>query len=91
MILSFDPYTNLFVVRQNNILDGPTETPVRDFYIEERKQAHITVSALERAVGLNHPALYNVEMKGKKSPSNSLVAILAGLEGLGFTIRLERV
>lgn len=85
MILTFDPYTDLFV-----ILEGPDRIPVRDFYIRERKISGKAISAVERQAGLNHPALSNVESKASKKPSNSLVAILAGIEALGYTIRLEK-
>jgi hypothetical protein len=56
--------------------------PLREFYITARKEAKITVNKLEQDSGLNRNSLKLVEDK----KSNSIRAMLIGLETLGYVI-----
>lgn len=83
MNLTYDPNTSEFVV----VIDGK-DVKVRDFYCAERQASGIRVGHLQYVVGLPHPTLQTLEHNGNKKRNNSLRAILAGLEGLGYEIVL---
>ena len=73
MKLNFDLIRNEFMVG---------DTPLRDFYIEARKKAHLTIPQVETRSGLQHPTLYQIEAGKYKG----VKALLVALETIGYSI-----
>lgn len=67
------------------------DAPLRDFYINARQTSGITSCELERRSGVTHPSLDRIERPSKgQKPNNSVQAMLAGLEELGFILELKQ-
>jgi transcriptional regulator with XRE-family HTH domain len=61
------------------------EVPLKDFYIQARKESGISINKLEQITTLAHPTLSNIE-RGNGKKSNSTRAMLATLPYLGYNI-----
>lgn len=86
MTITYDPTHGCLLV-----VDGQTVQFIREFYIDARKEAGVTVSRLEQQLGINHPTLSNLEYTNRKGyRSRATLPILAALEGLGYVITIEK-
>lgn len=66
------------------------EQTLREFYIEQRQDAGITIPKLTADACLNHGQLRNMELLQKNGKySNATMPILAALDTLGFEISIE--
>lgn len=75
---------------ENDIMVEPEGVTLREFYIAKRKASGITIAGLERKAGVDHPLLYRVEKpQAGAKPAKSVRIILAGLEALGYTIKIK--
>lgn len=83
MKITYEPFTSQFIV--NGI-------PFREFYIAARKEANISIGALEAKAGVTHPILVYLEkgQSGKKQ-SNSIRAMLIAMEALGYEVTIRKV
>jgi hypothetical protein len=66
------------------------DVSLRDFYVDARKEAGITIGKLQRDSYVTHPRLYIIEHpKGPSNGKRSYKNILAALETLGYSITIE--
>lgn len=83
LCVSFDPTKNDFMVGEQTL---------REYYIQCRKRSGLTIEAVEKRAGINHPSLWSLEKADRKGwQSNSVRSILIGLEALEYEIRLAEV
>jgi hypothetical protein len=85
MKIAWDVLHNDLVV----VHDDGREESLRDYYIATRVRRGVSVGALQVAMGVSHPRLYQVEKSrpGEK-PSYSAKTIIAALATMGFEVRL---
>jgi hypothetical protein len=83
--LTWDPLKNDFMVEP----DGIT---LRQFYMLARHLSGVSITKLTLMAGLQHPSLSSIEKRtpSMKKHSNSVKAILAALEALGYTIEIKK-
>lgn len=75
MRMTYDPVAKQFMV---------AGVSLRDFYMEARREAGVSIGKLQDDSGLGHPLLWNVE----NGRSNSTNTILRALQTLGYNVTL---